>query len=101
MVAGAVSARCEMPSVAATAANVAEFARLPKVGERCPVSGGSRSWLVETDKSLPPDQKFLIRVRRRGCLRGVVFVSVPKVVSFLQAVQAGAVAEFTAEGVSK
>ena len=84
----------------ATAANLAEFSRLPKAGERCPVSGASRTWLIETDAKLPAEQRFLIRIRRRGCLRGTVFVSVPKLCAFIQAVQAGEVAGFSAKSVS-
>ena len=82
----------------ATSSNPAEFSRLPKVKERCPVSGASRSWLLETNAKLPVKDQFLVRVRRRGCLRGVVFVSVPKLMEFLRGVQEGVVAGFTTEG---
>jgi len=82
----------------ATASNLVEFSRLPKVKERCPVSGASRSWLIETNAKLPGKEQFLVRVRRRGCLRGVVFVSVPKLMTFLRGVQEGSVAGFTTEG---
>ena len=93
-VAGAGSALLGPRVEMATAGNVAEFARLPKAGERCPVTGTSRSWLVETDASLGPDDRFLIRVRRRGCLRGAVFISVPKLSSFLSRAAAGKVEGF-------
>lgn len=86
---------------AATAANVAEFSRLPKAGQRCPVSGASRSWLIETDAKLGPDEKFLVRVRRRGCLRGTVFISVPKLCAFIAKASAGKVAGFVGEEISK
>ncbi|MCX6971191.1 MAG: hypothetical protein NTV93_13710 [Verrucomicrobia bacterium] len=95
-VAGAGSARLGPRVEMATAGNVAEFVRLPKAGERCPVSGASRSWLIETDQELSPEDRFLIRVRRRGCLRGTVFTSVPKLSSFLSRVAAGKVEGFIA-----
>jgi len=95
-VAGAVPAHFGHRSEVATAGNVAEFSRLPRAGERCPVSGASRSWLIETDASLPPAQRFLVRVRRRGCLRGTVFVSIPRLSSFIRGVAAGEVAGFLA-----
>lgn len=96
-VAGAVPAHLGQRVEVATAANVAEFSRLPRARERCPVSGASRSWLIETNERLPHEEKFLVRVRRRGCLRGTVFVSVPLLSRFIRGVQAGKVAGFTAE----
>ena len=99
-VAGDVPAHLSRQVEIATSANLAEFSRLPKPPGRCPISGGSRSWLLETDAKLPPDQRFLVRVRRRGCLRGVVFISIPRLCSFLRGVQIGEVAGFTSEGVS-
>ena len=100
-VAGAVPARLGQRVEAATAGNVAEFSRLPKPGERCPVSGASRSWLIETDAKLGPDERFLVRVRRRGCLRGTVFVSVPKLCAFIAKAAAGEVVGFAGEEVAK
>ena len=82
----------------ASASNLAEFSRLPKVKERCPISGASRSWLIETNAKLPGKDQFLVRVRRSGCLRSVVFVSVPKLTAFLRGVQEGVVPGFTTEG---
>jgi hypothetical protein len=96
-VAGAGSALLGPRVEMATAGNVAEFVRLPKAGERCAVSGASRSWLIETDASLGPDDRFLIRVRRRGCLRGAVFASVPKLSSFLSRAAAGKVDGFVSD----
>lgn len=96
-VAGAGSAHFGQRVEVATSANLAEFGRLPRPGERCPVSGCSRSWLIETDAKLGPDEKFLVRVRRRGCLRGAVFVSLPQLCAFIRGVRAGEVAGFTSE----
>jgi hypothetical protein len=96
-VAGAVPACMDQRQVEVlTTNNLREFSRLPRAGERCPVSGASRSWLIETDAKLPPDERFLVRVRRRGCLRGAVFVSVPRLSDFIRGVQAGTVSGFTA-----
>lgn len=96
-VAGAVPEHFGQRVEVAAAGNVAEFSRLPRAGERCPVSGSSRSWLIETNQKLPPGEQFLVRVRRRGCLRGVVFVSVPRLCAFIRGVQAGEVAGFVAD----
>jgi hypothetical protein len=84
-----------------TAANMAEFSRLPKAGQRCPVSGASRTWLVETNAKIGAGEKFLVRVRRRGCLRGTVFVSVPKLCAFIAKASAGKVPGFVAEEVAE
>lgn len=62
-----------------------EMARLPKPRTRCPISGCSRTWLIETDASLPPAERFLFRVRQRGKVRGAVFINVPKLLGFLRA----------------
>ncbi len=96
-VAGAVPERLGHRVEVATAGNVAEFGRLPKAGERCSVSGASRSWLIETDAKVGPDERFLVRVRRRGCLRGTVFVSVPKLCAFIAKAAAGQVNGFVGE----
>lgn len=94
---GSVPRRFVEQVEAATSANIVEFASLPKVRERCPISGASRSWLIETNAWLPRHQQFLVRVRRSGCLRGKVFVSVPKLSAFIRDVQAGEVEGFTKE----
>jgi hypothetical protein len=61
-----------------------ELARLPRPGDRDPISGGSRSWLIETNQSLPPDERFLFRVRQPGKIRGVVFCNTQKLLAFLR-----------------
>lgn len=94
---GSVPRRFVEQVEAATSANIVEFASLPKVRERCPISGASRSWLIETNAWLPRHQQFLVRVRRSGCLRGKVFVSVPKLSAFIRDVQSGEVEGFTKE----
>jgi hypothetical protein len=61
-----------------------ELARLPRPGERDTIFGCSRSWLIETDAELPPEEKFLFRVRSRGKVRGVVFMNVSKFREFMR-----------------
>ncbi|MGA3171069.1 MAG: hypothetical protein ABSE62_08640 [Chthoniobacteraceae bacterium] len=61
-----------------------EVARLPRPRERCPITGASRTWLIETDEGLPPSETFLFRVRQRGKRRGAVFINVPKLLAFLR-----------------
>jgi hypothetical protein len=96
-VAGDVPAHLSRQVEIATSANLSEFSRLPISPGRCPISGASRSWLIETNAWLPRHQQFLVRVRRSGCLRGKVFVSVPKLSAFIRDVQAGEVEGFTKE----
>jgi len=65
-----------------------EVARLPRPRERDPITGGSRTWLIEIDSTLPPDERFLFRVRKRGRTRGTVFVNVAKLLAFLRKAEA-------------
>jgi hypothetical protein len=58
--------------------------RLPRPGERDPIYSTSRSWLIDTDASLPPEDRFLFRVRQRGKMRGTVFVNVAKLNAFMK-----------------
>jgi len=66
------------------------FFRLPKPREREPMAGGSRGWMLDCDRDLPPDEKFIIRVRRRGRARGVCFVDGTKYLAFLRKLSAEA-----------
>lgn len=61
-----------------------EFARLPRPGERDPISNASRSWLIETSDALPLEERFLFRFRQRGKARGVVFINVAKLLALLR-----------------
>jgi hypothetical protein len=65
-----------------------EVTRLPAPRERCPISGASRTWLIESNDSLPAPDRFLFRVRQRGKIRGAVFVNVAKLLAFLRAAEA-------------
>lgn len=57
-----------------------EFVRLPKPGSRCPVSGLSRTTLVE----LVADRKIEAKhLRRRGALRGIVLINRQSLVDYI------------------
>jgi hypothetical protein len=60
-----------------------ELMRLPRPGERDPITSSSRQWLIDMDASLPASERFLFRIRRRGYQRGVVFVNVAKLRAFM------------------
>jgi hypothetical protein len=70
--------------VTQVALGAGEFFRLPKPREREPMAGGSRGWLLDCNRELPPEEQFIIRVKRRGRARGVCFVSATKYVAFLR-----------------
>jgi hypothetical protein len=61
-----------------------EFFRLPKPPDRDPLAGGSRGWMLDFDRELPPDDKFIIRAKRRGRARGVCFVDGGKYLAALR-----------------
>ena len=62
----------------------AEWGRLPRAGDKCPVSGLSRSGMIDLGNVVPG---LLVRVRRPGCIRGAVLVSLPVLRSYLQGLQ--------------
>jgi hypothetical protein len=51
-----------------------EYGRLPRPGEREPISGLARSTLLELNESLPINERFIIRIRRRGKARGSTLI---------------------------
>jgi len=56
------------------------FTRLPKPGQRCPISGLSRTTLVE----LIAERKIQAKkLRKRGSLRGVTLVLTDSLIEFL------------------
>src|SRR4051812_35835861 len=67
---------------------IPEISRLPRPGERDPITGCSRSWLTDADASLEPADRFLFRVRQRGKIRGAVFINVAKLLAFLKKAEA-------------
>jgi len=100
-VAGAGSAGLGHLAGIVSSGTVAEFAALPRAGERCSVTSGSRTWLIETNEKLPLEDKFLVRIRQRGCLRGKVFISIPKFSKFVSKAAAGEIEGFIGEGEAK
>lgn len=73
----------------------AEWGRLPRAREKCPVSQLSRSGLIDLANAVPG---LLVRVRRPGCIRGSVLVSLPVLRSYLQGLQAEQSGGATREG---
>ena len=61
--------------------HVPEFAPLPAPRQRCPYSGGSRSWLIEHGEA---GHFALVRVRQVGKLRGKVLMHVPSLLAWLR-----------------
>lgn len=61
--------------------HVPEFAPLPAPRQRCPYSGGSRSWLIEHGAA---GHFRLVRVRQNGKLRGKVLIHVPSLLAWLR-----------------
>lgn len=63
-------------------------ARLPRPGDRDPVTGSSRSWLISANRLAAPADRFLFSVRQPGKIRGAVFINVEKLLRFLQKAEA-------------
>lgn len=69
------------------------LSRLPRPGERDPITGCSRSWLIETNAHLPAPDRFIFRVKQQGKMRGTVFCNVAKLLHFLQKAEAEDITE--------
>ena len=65
-----------------------EFSRLPRAGEREPITGASRGWLLDFDRELPTGEKFIVRAKRRGRVRGVCFIDAGKLLTALRRLSA-------------
>ena len=72
---------CERFFGEAPPGHVPEFAPLPAPRQRCPYSGGSRSWLIEHGEA---GHFALVRVRQVGKLRGKVLMHVPSLLAWLR-----------------
>jgi hypothetical protein len=44
--------------------------------------------LIEHNQALPPQERFLFSVRKRGKMRGATFVNVEKLMAFMHKAQA-------------
>ena len=58
-----------------------EFCKLPSPGERCPLTGASRSWILDMEKL---GKVKVVRVRQPGKMRGACFVYVPSLLALLR-----------------
>ena len=63
----------------------AEWGRLPRAREKCPVSQLSRSGLIDLSHAVPG---LLVRCRRPGTIRGSVLVHLPTLRAHLRGLQA-------------
>jgi hypothetical protein len=64
-----------------------EIARLPKPKERDPICSASRSFLVDLNQRLAPDDRFLFSLRSRHAKRGAVFMNVQKLLAVMHKAQ--------------
>ncbi len=62
----------------------AEWGRLPRARDKCPVSQLSRSGLIDLANAVP---SLLVRVRRPGTIRGSVLVHLPTLRAHLRGLQ--------------
>jgi hypothetical protein len=58
-----------------------EWVKLPAPRERCPISGASRSWLLDMERH---GRIKIARVRQPGRMRGACFVFVPSLLALLR-----------------
>lgn len=62
----------------------AEWARLPSPRGRCPISGLSRSAVLDLGVTVPG---LIVRLRRPGAIRGAVLVHLPTLRAYLRKVR--------------
>jgi hypothetical protein len=74
----------------------AEWGRLPRARDKCPVSLLSRSGLIDLANAVPG---LLVRVRRPGTIRGSVLVHLPTLLGYLSTLQAEQSGGASREGV--
>lgn len=58
-----------------------EFIKLPPARGRCPLTGASRSWLLDQEKN---GTVKIVRVRQHGKMRGACFLYVPSLMALLR-----------------
>lgn len=58
-----------------------EFTKLPPARGRCPLTGASRSWILDMEKL---GKIKIVRVRQPGKMRGACFVYVPSLLALLR-----------------
>ncbi len=74
----------EVLGVTETAATLPPFLRLPRSGERCPVSGFSRSFLNCLILGGAPEVESIV-IRKPGKVRGIRLVSTESLLDFIRA----------------
>jgi hypothetical protein len=67
--------------VAAPPGQMPEWAKLPSPRERCPITGASRSWLLDQEKA---GRIKIVRIRQPGRMRGACFVYLPSLLTLLR-----------------
>lgn len=60
---------------------VPEWCKLPTPRERCPITGASRSWILDQEQL---GRVKIARVRQPGRMRGACFVYVPSLLALLR-----------------
>lgn len=68
----------------------AEWARLPGIRGRCPISGLSRSAVIDLGVTVPG---LLVRLRKPGAIRGAVLVHLPTLREYLRMMRAAQIGE--------
>jgi len=58
-----------------------EWCKLPTPRERCPITGASRSWILDQEQL---GRVKIARVRQPGRMRGACFVYVPSLLALLR-----------------
>jgi hypothetical protein len=59
-----------------------EFSKLPSPRERCPLTGASRSWILDMEQA---GRVKIVRIRQPGKMRGACFIYVPSLMALLRA----------------
>lgn len=70
----------------ALSGQVPEFCKLPSPRERCPLTGASRSWILDMEAA---GRVKIVRVRQPGKMRGACFVYVPSLLALLRSEMEG------------
>jgi hypothetical protein len=63
------------------ASQLPEFCKLPSPSGRCPLTGASRSWILDMEAA---GRVKIVRVRQPGKMRGACFVYVPSLMALLR-----------------
>jgi len=78
---GQAPAGLEARFVPSQAGQLPEFTKLPSPRGRCPLTGASRSWILDMEKA---GLVKVVRVRQPGKMRGACFVYMPSLIALLR-----------------